>query len=686
MQNIEALRKEITQKSALLEKARIQLKKEFIGIDSSIDEVIENVRSWFTLSLMQEKPAVINLWGLTGVGKTSLVQRLLELIHFQDKTYRFDLGEKEGNLSFRSTLSDLCENRDDSPIAIILDEFQHARTVKGSGLMREEIENDRNRMVWELIDSGKVSYVDWKRGLWSFEELLLKLKHLNKAGVQVKNGKVVKGQEIYRKEMDLDEDDQVEWFYPEDEYERIIDIAGEALKLHLKQDVREALSKLNGPETVLFLLKIMNIGTRPSVKNFTKSIIFILGNIDEAYTMSGDFTADISADEFHERSLKITIPDMKKALKERFRDEQIARLGNIHIIYPALNSQAYRGIIDLELRKVQKRIQDLFDLKLEFDKSVKRGVYQEGVYPTQGARPLFTTIHQMIKSKLSVFLNVLIERNLEVDTLYLSYREDFLHCEFYQNENILLKYSLEVQSSLEKLRKSKADEVQAIAAVHESGHAVLSAVLLQTIPDVVYSVTSDADTNGFVFSKQPLEYYSKKDLLNRVAVFLGGILAEELIFGKDYVTIGSRSDIQKATEMVTRMYKKEGMGAVPINYSKSPVSDGFVYHETTQIERTIRQTMEKARELAFKVLQEERELLLVLSSYLATNTKIEKTRLEEMVKKHCKTQTHFEVDQFFYRNQLKNQLATIESMRNRSRNNVLLMNKRKVGEGEIGNR
>ncbi len=75
------LKRTFGEKRQLLDDARQILKTEFIGIDKIIDEVLDNVSSWFILSDIQEKPLVINLWGLTGVGKTSLVIRLTELIY-----------------------------------------------------------------------------------------------------------------------------------------------------------------------------------------------------------------------------------------------------------------------------------------------------------------------------------------------------------------------------------------------------------------------------------------------------------------------------------------------------------------------------------------------------------------------------------------------------------------------------
>ena len=70
------LKEEFNSKKEVLENARMILKKEFIGIDKPIDAVIDNINSWFMLSNIQERPFIINLWGLTGVGKTSLITSL----------------------------------------------------------------------------------------------------------------------------------------------------------------------------------------------------------------------------------------------------------------------------------------------------------------------------------------------------------------------------------------------------------------------------------------------------------------------------------------------------------------------------------------------------------------------------------------------------------------------------------
>jgi cell division protease FtsH len=82
----------LKEKQQELDHVKRTLKSEFVGIDSVIDKVFEWIGPWYMFPEMQEKPLVINLWGITGVGKSSLVNRLVELLDFHNRHYRFDMG------------------------------------------------------------------------------------------------------------------------------------------------------------------------------------------------------------------------------------------------------------------------------------------------------------------------------------------------------------------------------------------------------------------------------------------------------------------------------------------------------------------------------------------------------------------------------------------------------------------
>ena len=125
------IREIISQKQEQLNAASKALKKEFFGIDNTIDQIIEAVSSWFLFPNIQRRPVIVNLWGLTGVGKSSLISQLTNLLGFKSKHYRFDLGEKSANdWVIKRNLTEIFSRANGFPVILTFDEFQHARTYR----------------------------------------------------------------------------------------------------------------------------------------------------------------------------------------------------------------------------------------------------------------------------------------------------------------------------------------------------------------------------------------------------------------------------------------------------------------------------------------------------------------------------------------------------------------------------
>ena len=111
-----------------------------------------------------------------------------------------------------------------------------------------------------------------------------------------------------------------------------------------------------------------------------------------------------------------------------------------------------------------------------------------------------------------------------------------------------------------------------IIAYHEGGHALVA--YHQPEADTVNRVTilPRGQSLGVTqFTAEEDRYnYSRQTLMARIAVGLGGRVAEELTFGSDHVTTGAENDLQVVTDiarnMVTRWGMSEQVGVVFADY------------------------------------------------------------------------------------------------------------------------
>lgn len=113
-------------------------------------------------------------------------------------------------------------------------------------------------------------------------------------------------------------------------------------------------------------------------------------------------------------------------------------------------------------------------------------------------------------------------------------------------------------------RKSKimSEKEKELTAYHEAGHAIVGHVLPDS--DLVHKVTiiPRGGTGGVTWFIPPEDksYHSIIEYKDVLARMLGGRIAEEIVYGKDRVTTGAGSDLQKAAELAREMVTNQGMG------------------------------------------------------------------------------------------------------------------------------
>ncbi|CAI0449875.1 unnamed protein product [Linum tenue] len=122
-----------------------------------------------------------------------------------------------------------------------------------------------------------------------------------------------------------------------------------------------------------------------------------------------------------------------------------------------------------------------------------------------------------------------------------------------------------------------SEDSKKLTAYHESGHAIVALNTEGAHPIHKATIMPRGSALGMVtqLPSNDETSISKKQLLARLDVCMGGRVAEELIFGQDHVTTGASSDLSKATELAQYMVSSCGMSDVigPVHLKERPSSE-----------------------------------------------------------------------------------------------------------------
>ncbi len=649
----------IRKRKARLNKISKELKEHFVGLDQIIDKIISGISTWYQLPELQTRPTILCLFGPTGVGKTDLVRRLVKLLDFHDRFCEVELMNKGGNSasyqyhsSISSVLSANPKIESGKPSIILLDEIQNFRTLNEDG---KELPEYKFRDIWMLLSDGKLPFhvdLDYiMQLLWEYNEAEKnpKKKKDHKMGtfsirdfadsLKKKEENIPEETEdpkLIDEDEDDDEDDETEEIEDRDMFDRVNRNDYYSLN-HFKTILRldtpiEEIAKWSLAKKRSTVTERLNDPSLYEQADYTKCLIFISGNIDEAYRFAKKTDeVDVDADIFHKKSLKINILNIKKALMNRFRPEQIARFGNTQIIYPTLSKKSYQTIIQRKVKEIVRRVKEKFEVTMDVDESIHELIYKNGVFPTQGTRPLFTTITEILEGRLPQFLlKALVMAKNKIDVYY----ENDKICARVGNAKMANNIvGIDYKGSLDKLRsdKNKNLDERVLNAVHEAGHAVVYAHLLKIAPPQISAVTASQDIGGFIWTHEVSG--SKKQLEDRICITMAGNIAERMVFGDDGATWALQEDIMEATNLAGSMVKKYGMDRFS-TYRSFPQRTDIPNTDIESANPIMEEIMTKANERAKELVISNIPLFEEIVDYLMGHEQLESEEFKKICNKH----------------------------------------------------
>ena len=190
------------------------------------------------------------------------------------------------------------------------------------------------------------------------------------------------------------------------------------------------------------------------------------------------------------------------------------------------------------------------------------------------------------------------------------------------------------------------EEEKMLTAYHEGGHAIVGLNVIATDPIHKATIIPRGRALGMVMQLPERDKLSMslEQMTSRLAIMMGGRVAEELVFGREKVTSGAASDIEQATRlarmMVTRWGLSEELGTVSYGENQDEVFLGMSVSRTQnaseatvqKIDSEIRRLVEEGYNQATKILTERRADLEALAKGLLEYETLTGDEIQDLLK------------------------------------------------------
>lgn len=153
-----------------------------------------------------------------------------------------------------------------------------------------------------------------------------------------------------------------------------------------------------------------------------------------------------------------------------------------------------------------------------------------------------------------------------------------------------------IMMGAERRSSAMTEAEKKLTAYHEAGHAILALNVPMADPLHKATIIPRGRALGMVMQLPEGDRYSMsyKWMVSRLAIMMGGRVAEEITFGKENITSGASSDIEQATKlaraMVTQWGFSDQLGQVAYGENQQEV---FLGHSVAQSKNVSESTAQK---------------------------------------------------------------------------------------------
>ena len=199
----------------------------------------------------------------------------------------------------------------------------------------------------------------------------------------------------------------------------------------------------------------------------------------------------------------------------------------------------------------------------------------------------------------------------------------------------------------EKKSRIISDEEKENTAYHEVGHALLAKLLNNCDPLHKVSIIPRGMALGVTLTLPEKDHLTMKkvQLLDRITMTLGGRVAEEIIYGKDFITTGASNDLEKVTSLARNMVTKYGMseklGNLAYGKSDERVFMGRDFGHTrdyseevaAEIDEEVQRIVKEQYDIAHMLLTQNQDMLEQIAKALLDRETLDEKEFEELMEK-----------------------------------------------------